>query len=132
MPAFGRHDIPRDAEGRGVARHSGGSGEEQSYDQPDSERAREGEDELADDGHRTGDGHADDDTTDDASAAIVRLYAGSDANEQRQGIDGKREQEPAEKPDDPDEKDDVEKDHGGVLRARVLNGRASHHHLGTT
>ncbi len=108
-----------------VARNRCRSGEQESDDQADPERPREGEDELTDDGNRTGGECADDETADHASASVMCPHADRNANEQRQCVDGEREQKPAKNANDTDEKEDVEKDHGESLRAKAMNGAPS-------
>ena len=59
----------------------------------------------------------------------MRPHTGRHANDKRQCVNGEREHKPARKADHANEKEDIEEDNGGSLRAKTMNGCAFHHHL---
>ena len=76
-------------------------------------RPRHGESGLTDNKrHRAGD-NANEQRADDASAAMKRQHADADGDEKRQGIDRKREDQPAEQTDADGVENKSKGEHGG-------------------
>ena len=85
---------------------------------------------LADaEGESAGD-DADKQRADDACAAMKRRHPGRESDEKRQGVNGEREDQPAEQADPEHAEDKSDDKHGGSLRDKRCDGRAFHHHHG--
>ena len=69
---------------------------------------------------------------DHARAAVEGGEPRGHASEERERVDGEREQQPAEEADAEDAQNDADDDHGGYLRDKGSNGRAFHHHHGAS
>ena len=95
-----------------------------------SQRANDRESDLADaECKRAGD-DADKQRADDARAAVKRRHPGRQSDEERQGVDSEREDQPAEQADPEHAEDESDDKHGGSLRDKRCDGRAFHHHHG--
>ena len=95
------------------------------------ERPDEYDQRLADGERQAGGEAADEDCTGPARAGAIGPDAGVKSDEERQGEDGKVEQQPAHGCDGGNRCKDSENEHGGVSRL-TWNGRAFHHHHGAT
>jgi hypothetical protein len=100
-------------------RDKGGANKELQPHRPD-----EGDQEVTG-RQRQGGGGPDQDRARDAGAGAVRPGARSHADEHRQREDGQREQQPAKQADGCEGCEYCEDDHGGGLREKWSDGRAS-------
>jgi hypothetical protein len=130
-PAFGRHADLGQSERRLIARDARRHGIEETNHDADQRRADGGERDLSDRERGSAGEHADNERADHARATVKGGEARGEAGKEWKGVDGKREQQPAEEAKADNTENKADDNHSGYLRDKGSNGCAFHHHHGT-
>ena len=105
-----------------IPRDGRGCDEDEREHHPRPEQLHDKKQELTDTERERRADQADNDGAKPACAGVVGSKCGADACKERQRVNGEREQQPAEKANGCDRRNDTEDDHGGGSRQKCSEG----------